>query len=133
MDGPKRPSGGKRATEAKRKRREEAARRVAVGESTGLLAPAAVQMPDDLRDASAWLQTRLIALGIAAENDPGLEPPQQRREAREHYAAAGKLCDSAKLRAELDELYAMLEKAPPEDATPLRRSEDQRPPAPAAH
>ena len=125
MDQPKRPSGGKRATMAKQRRREEAERRaIAAGVVPPPLAvPPPREAPPDVSDASAWLLIKLIKLGIAAENDAGLEPPSQRREAREHYTAAGKLVDASKLRVELDELLALMDRRPT-NASQVDGSED---------
>ncbi len=124
MDEAKRPSGGKRATMAKQRRREEAERRAI---AAGIVPPppeqpAPREAPPEVADASSWLLLKLIKLGIAAENDAGLEPPSQRREAREHYTAAGKMVDASKLRVELDELLALMDRRP--DGSQVDSGED---------
>ena len=107
MDKPKRPSGGKRATERRRKLREQMERQQAATGGQPLTSPWP-DPPADARQAADWILLRLLDLAVEARIAPDLTAAQQRHEAATHLARAAKSVDAAKLRVEMDELTALV-------------------------
>jgi len=115
---PKRASGGKRAVDAKHKKRDAARKR---GPWTlrkmKLTREALGDPPSDPRHAGAWILRAQMTLAAEAMADAGIPPEQAREQASRILAAATKAIDSAKLRVELDELLALMDRRPTDGAS----------------
>ena len=125
-------SGGMKAGE-KRRAARAAAEAASPDYQTKTLAGRAKlpKPPADARLLADVVVFHLAALAIEAERDPVQPPHQSREQAARIWSLCGKHLDTAKLRAELDELLVMLERKAPTIA-PLVRGGEAGDSAPAA-
>jgi hypothetical protein len=126
---PSRGPNGKQLTgsaKAKRKRLREEAERLAADagfEARALAEIAAVgALPEDARQAPSWLLRMQACLAAIAIRNPATPLSSRIEQASRILAAANKTTDSAKLRAELDELLDLLHQR----STGVRTDEENR-------